>query len=99
DQMRERLLTLAEVRTDLPALDVRRLFGEDYDRIRLRRDALARFRKNEAAVRGLVEKFSDLARVRGELLARWTVLRTQRLAFEQAHEARLGGWRAVVTEQ
>jgi len=39
------VLTMADIRVDIPALDVRRLFGDDYDRIRQRRDALARFRK------------------------------------------------------
>jgi hypothetical protein len=89
EQMRERLLTLADVRTDLPALDVRRVFGDDYDVIRRRRDSLARFKKNEAPVKQLVARFSDLAQVRGELLSRWSDLRAKRLGFERAHESRL----------
>lgn len=99
DQMRDRLLTLAEVRTDVPALDARRLFGDDYDLIRRRRDALARFRKYEPQARQLVERFAELARVRGELITRWTDLRAKRAAFEQAHDERLDGLREVIATQ
>jgi hypothetical protein len=93
DQMRERLLTLADVRTDRPALDVRRVFGDDYDIIRRRRDALARFHKYEVQVRQLVEQFLELAQVRGELLTRWTDLRAKSARFQQAHEAALSALR------
>ncbi len=83
--MRERLLSLADVRTDVPALDVRRLFGEDYDRIRRLRDGVARFKKNEEQIRVLVERFEKLARIRGELNTRWSDLRIQHTSFEQSH--------------
>lgn len=89
EQMRERLLSLADVRTDSPALDVRRLFGDDYDRIRRLRDGVARFKKNEEQIRLLVERFEKLARIRGELLARWSDLRSKRTKFEEAHTKRL----------
>jgi hypothetical protein len=89
EEMRERLLTLADVRTDVPALDVRRLFGEDYDLIRRRRDSVARFKRNAEHVRLLVDKFAELTRVRGELIARWDDLRPRRIAFEQAHNTRV----------
>jgi hypothetical protein len=50
---------------------------------------LARFKKNETQVRQLVERFSELAQLRGELIARWPDLRAKRLLFEKAHETRL----------
>jgi hypothetical protein len=96
EQMRERLLTLADVRTDLPALDVRKLFGDDYDQIRRRRDGLLRFKKQEEQVRLLVQRFGELARARGELVSRWSDLRAKRSAFEQAHTERLAVLRANV---
>lgn len=99
DQMRERLLTLADVRSDRPALDVRKLFGEDYDRIRLRREAVARFRKNEEIVRGLVREHAELTHRRGELLTRWSDLRTRRQAFEESHLARVATFRTAINEQ
>lgn len=94
--MRQRLLTLADVRSDVPALDVRKLFGDDYDLIRRRRDAVARFKKNAEHVRLLVEKFSELARIRGELIARWDDLRPRRNAFERAHSARIVALKASI---
>jgi hypothetical protein len=98
EQMRERLLTLADVRVDLPAFDARKLFGDDYDQIRRRRDGLARFKKHEEQVRLLVQHFEDLTQVRGELIARWSDLRSRRQAFEQAHEVNLGKLRTAATE-
>jgi hypothetical protein len=89
DQMRERLLTLADVRTEVPALDMRKVFGDDYDVIRRRREALARFQKTEAQVRELVGRFTELAQVRRELVAHWTELRARRAEFERGHESRL----------
>jgi hypothetical protein len=99
EQMRERLLTLADVRVDLPAFDARKLFGDDYDQIRRRRDGLARFKKHEEQVRLLVQQFEELTQLRGELISRWSDLRNRRLAFEQAHEANLGKLRASAAEQ
>jgi hypothetical protein len=96
EQMRERLLSLAEVRTDRPALDVRRVFGDDYDVIRRRRDALARFKKHEAQVRQLVEYFTELREVRGDLVTRWSDLRAKSVLFQQAHEAHLAKLRGQI---
>jgi hypothetical protein len=99
EQMRERLLTLADVRTDVPALDVRKLFGDDYDLIRSRRDAVARFRKHEGEVRRLVQSFGELDAVRGELIALWSDLRAKRAAFEQAHDERLTKFKQTIAAQ
>lgn len=97
EQMRERLLTLASVRSDVPALDVRKLFGDDYDKIRKHRDALARFKKNEEQVRLLVQHFAELAKIRGELISRWDDLRNKRTTFENAHTQRLQSFRETMT--
>jgi hypothetical protein len=99
EQMRERLLSLADVRTDIPALDVRRLVGDDYDRIRRLRDSVARFKKNEEQIRLLVERFGKLARVRGELISRWSDLRTKRTSFEEAHAKRLAELNETIATQ
>ncbi len=99
EQMRERLLSLADVRTDIPALDVRRLFGDDYDRIRRLRDGVARFKKNEEQIRLLVQSFDKLARIRGELITRWNDLRNRRTKFEQAHTKRLAELTETIAAQ
>jgi hypothetical protein len=99
EQMRDRLLTLADVRTDVAALDVRKLFGEDYDLIKRRRDALARFKKHEPQVRQLVERSAELDGVRNELVARWTDLRQRRQDYEQSHRARLDELQATVAKE
>ncbi len=99
EQMRERLLTLADVRTDVAALDVRKLFGEDYDLIRRRRDALARFKKHEPQVRQLVDRSAELESVRSGLVSRWSDLRQRRQQFEQEHNERIAGLETTVASQ
>ena len=99
DEMRERLLTLADVRSDVPALDARKLFGDDYDQIRRRRDGLARFNTHKELVRELVQKFTGLAKARGELVVRWSDLRQKRLAFERAHEEKLAALGGTMDQQ
>lgn len=99
EQMRDRLLTLADIPPDRTALDARALFGDDYDRIRQRRDRLVRFKQNQALVGQLIKAFDDREAVRGELIYRWTDLRNKRLAFEKAHEAALEKLRADALRQ
>ena len=86
DQMRDRLLMLAEISAEAVALDARQLFGDDYDLIRRRRDALLRFKKHAEAVAILVQRFAQREMVRGELLFRWTELRTKKQQFERDYE-------------
>ena len=99
EQMRDRLLMLADIPPDQTALDVRALFGDDYDRIRERRDRLVRFKKNQALVERLVEKFAQREAIRGELIYRWTDLRNKRQAFEKTHETALEKLRAETKKQ
>src|SRR5580700_6720974 len=83
EQMRDRLLMLADIPPDKTAFDARALFGEDYDRIRARREQLVKFKKNQALVEKLVGKFGERETARGELVWRWTDLRTKRQKFEK----------------
>src|SRR6266576_3497390 len=46
EQMRDRLLMLADIPPDRTAFDARELFGDDYDLIRNRREQLLKFKKN-----------------------------------------------------
>jgi hypothetical protein len=89
EQMRDRLLMLADIPPDRTALDVRALFGDDYDRIRQRRERLIRFKQNQSLVDRLIKEYDEREIVRGDLIYRWTDLRAKRQAFEQAHEAAL----------
>ena len=99
EQMRDRLLMLADIPPDRTALDVRALFGEDYDRIRQRRERLIRFKKNQPLVDRLIKEFDEREAVRGELIYRWTDLRNKRQTFEKTHEAALEKLRAEATTQ
>ncbi|HNQ87095.1 MAG TPA: hypothetical protein PKM73_00520 [Verrucomicrobiota bacterium] len=89
DQMRERLLMLAGLPADRCALDVRQLFGDDYERILRLKQKLLRFKKHQARVEQLVDAAARRDRLRGEQIYRWSDLRGKRLAFETAHQARL----------
>lgn len=89
EQMRDRVLMLAGIPADRLALNARELFGEDYDRIRARRERLIRFKEHHKLVGRLVDKFAEREITRGELIYRWTDLRTKRLAFETEHERQL----------
>ncbi len=89
EQMRDRLLMLADIPPDRTAFDARALFGEDYDRIRARREKLAKFKKNQALVEKLVAKFAERESARAELVWRWTDLRAKRTKFEKEHEEKL----------
>ncbi|MEI6197263.1 MAG: hypothetical protein WCS42_23350, partial [Verrucomicrobiota bacterium] len=94
EQMRDRLLMLADIPPDRTAFDARELFGDDYDRIRTRKEQLVKFKKNKALVEKLVGKFGEREIARGELVWRWTDLRTKRQRFEQEHEDKLVKLRA-----
>jgi hypothetical protein len=89
EQMRDRLLMLADIPPDKTAFDARALFGEDYDRIRARREQLAKFKKNQALGERLVGQFAEREAARAELAWRWTDLRAKREKFEKEHEEKL----------
>lgn len=89
DQMRDRLLMLADISPEAVAIDARLLFGEDYDRIRTRRDSLKRFKEHASQVQTLVNRYNEREAIRGGLIARWTRLRAQRQEFDALHEQAL----------
>lgn len=99
EQMRDRLLMLADIPPDRTALDARALFGDDYDRIRARRERLVKFKKNQPLVEKLVGKFAERETAHGELVWRWTDLRGKRQKFEEEHEAKLEQLREEVQKQ
>ncbi len=94
DQMRDRLLMLAGLPVDKYALDVRELFGEDYDRILAMKHKLLRFKQHQAPIETLVDLAARRDTIRGELIHRWSDLRAKRQAFEQLHAAALEALRA-----
>jgi hypothetical protein len=89
DEMRDCLLMLADIPPDRTAFDARELFGNDYDRIRARRDKLEKFKQNQTLVEKLVGEFADREATRGELVWRWTDLRGKKQQFEIEHEKKL----------
>jgi uncharacterized coiled-coil protein SlyX len=89
DQMRERLLMLASLSTEKYALNVRELFGEDYDKIRERKWKLNRFKEHQSKVEIFVDLCNRRNRLRAELVYRWQDLRPKREAFTRQHESKL----------
>ena len=65
DQMRDRLLMLAGLPTEKFALDVRELFGEDYDKIVERKRKLIRFKNHQNEVESLVNTCAQRGALRG----------------------------------
>ncbi len=99
EQMRDRLLMLADIPPDRTAFDARELFGDDYDLIRNRREQLLKFKKNQELVENLVARFAERETVRGELVWRWTDLRTKCQRFEKDNKDTLLNLREAKTEQ
>ena len=102
DQMRDRLLMLAGLPTEKLALDVRELFGEDYDKIVERKRKLIRFKNHQGQVELLVDACARRDALRGELIYCWSDLRAKRQAFEHEHMAKVDKLRTegqAATEQ
>ncbi len=99
EQMRDRLLMLADIPPDRTALDIRALFGEDYDAIRRRRERLLRFMKNQDLVQRLVSAHTSREAMRGTLIYRWSDLRVRRQDFEREHQETLERYRAEAASQ
>jgi hypothetical protein len=95
EQMRDCLLMLADIPPDRTAFDARELFGNDYDRVLMHREKLDKFKQNKVFVEKLVEKFAVRETARGELVWRWTDLRTKRQKFEGEHKDKLAKLREV----
>lgn len=98
DQMRDRLLMLAGLSTEKYALDVRELFGEDYDKIREQKRKLNRFKEHQSKVELFVDTCARRNRLRGELVYRWDDLRPKRRAFEQEQDEKVEKLKAQAAE-
>lgn len=98
-EMRDRLLMLAEIPPDRVALDARDLFGQDYDRIRERREQLRRFKAQQSTVELLVSKFAEREGIRGEMVYRWQDLRGRQQVFEKDHSSAMTKLRETVLEE
>ena len=99
EQMRDRVLMLANIAPDTLALNVRTLFGDDYDRIRDRRERLSRFKLRQSVVAQLVDSSAERAIVHGELMFRWNDLRAKKLTFESEHNQQLESLKELKTTQ
>ena len=89
EQMRDRLLMLADISPGALAVDAREIFGQHYDDIRRRRESLRRFKEHADHVGRLVTRFHERERFRGELIHTWSQLRGMRQEFETKHEEEL----------
>ena len=87
EQMRDRLLMLADIPPDRVAIDAREF--QDYDILENQKKQLKRFKDNKDLVERLVSRFNEREVARGELVWRWTDLRAKRQKFEKEHEERL----------
>ncbi|MBM3822383.1 MAG: hypothetical protein FJ404_05775 [Verrucomicrobia bacterium] len=87
DQMKGRLLMLAGLPTERCALDVRELFGDDYERILRNKQKLTLFKKHEPEVKRLLQAQAARDLARGEMAFAWADLREKRVAFEAEHQA------------
>ncbi|MBM3848285.1 MAG: hypothetical protein FJ405_18610, partial [Verrucomicrobia bacterium] len=96
EQMKERLLMMADIRPEEVALDARQMFGDDYDRIRSQRESLIRFKSRVDAIRALVANHAELQELRSEAVYRWTDLRRQREQFELEHKCTVDSLRSDV---
>lgn len=99
EQMRDRLLMLADIPPDRTAFDARELFREDYDLVCARREQLLNFKKNRLLVEQLIRKFYEREIVRGELMWYWPELRKRRQTFEKEHNENLTGLQNERAEQ
>ena len=87
EQMRDRLLMLADIPPDRVAIDAREF--QDYDILENQKKQLKRFKDNKVLVERLVGRFNEREVARGELVWRWTDLRAKRQKFEKEHEEKL----------
>jgi hypothetical protein len=89
DQMRIQLLMLAGFSAERYALNIRELFGDDYDRILGQKQKLMRFKKQQKEIELLVQTSGRREALRGQLARRWSDLLTKRQIFEQGHKMKM----------
>ena len=88
-QMRERLLMLADISGSRVALDIRKIFGQSYEDIIRRRDDLRAFKRNLDNIHELMKRADCRAQLRADLMHRWKDLRPKKIVFESEHAARI----------
>jgi hypothetical protein len=88
-QMRDQLVMLAGLSTDRHALNIREVFGDDYDRILAQKQKLVRFKKQQKEIELLLAASTRREAWQSELANRWRDLRAKRQEFEQNHNKRL----------
>jgi hypothetical protein len=88
-QMRDQLVMLAGLSTDRHALNIREMFGDDYDRILVQKQKLVRFKKQQKEIELLLAASTRRDAWQGELAYRWRDLLAKRQEFEQNHDKRL----------
>lgn len=95
EQMRERLIMLASLPTGKQAyaLDVRKLFGDEYERLLDLKRKLKAFKDNRPQVDTLVKSYAERERLRGEQMYLWTHMRAKLTEFQEAHNAELASFR------
>lgn len=91
DQMRERLLMLAGLPTgkQAHALDVRKLFGDDYERLLALKRKLKSFKDNVPQIDRLVKSYAEREQLRGEQMYLWMHMRAKQTEFQEAHKAQI----------
>jgi len=89
DQMRERLLMLADLPTDYVAVDARRILGDEYEQLRRERDDLKQFKSHEQEVQQLIQVFNDRQVLWGQINYRWENLKTRKKAFDESHSQQI----------
>lgn len=87
DQMRDRLLMLAGMSENKLALDIRKVFGQEYDDIVRRRQELRAFKSNKDRIELLLRTCEARINLRRELMHRWSDLRSKKDAFTREHQA------------
>lgn len=88
-QMRAQVLMLAGFSPDRQALNIREVFGDDYDRILAQKQKLVRFKKQQKEIEMLLQATVRRQARRAELVSRWRDLRGKRQQFEQDHNNKL----------
>ncbi|MGH7978153.1 MAG: ATP-binding protein, partial [Limisphaerales bacterium] len=89
DQMRERLLMLADLPTDYVAVDARRILGEEYEQLKRGRDDLQQFKLRQAEVQQLINIFNERQALWGQLNYRWENLKACKKAFDENHSQQI----------
>jgi energy-coupling factor transporter ATP-binding protein EcfA2 len=91
DQMRERLLMLADLPTDYVAVDARRILGDEYEQLKRERDDLKQFKSHQQEVQQLISLFNERQILWGQLNYRWENLKTRKIAFDESHSLQIAG--------